>query len=112
MHSIERNPTSASFIDTNIVIYSLSQDEVKQGVAISLLSTKPVTSTSPGFFRFGRMPNGCGKSPAALALPTVGLHGSITADGYAFRPRTCLLDSVGWDRGFYTNASRCNMWKT
>jgi predicted nucleic acid-binding protein len=35
---------SASFIDTNIIIYSLSQDEVKQDVAISLLSTRPVIS--------------------------------------------------------------------
>lgn len=35
---------SGSFIDTNIVIYSLSQDEVKQDIAIMLLAKKPVVS--------------------------------------------------------------------
>ena len=35
---------SGSFIDTNIIIYSLSQDEVKQDIAISLLAKKPVVS--------------------------------------------------------------------
>ena len=31
---------SGSFIDTNIVIYSLSQDEIKQDIAITLLAKK------------------------------------------------------------------------
>nr|VFK06193.1 MAG: Predicted nucleic acid-binding protein, contains PIN domain [Candidatus Kentron sp. H]VFK06557.1 MAG: Predicted nucleic acid-binding protein, contains PIN domain [Candidatus Kentron sp. H]VFK09806.1 MAG: Predicted nucleic acid-binding protein, contains PIN domain [Candidatus Kentron sp. H] len=35
---------SASFIDTNIVIYSLGQDDAKQDVAIRLLSKGPVVS--------------------------------------------------------------------
>ncbi len=35
---------SASFIDTNIVIYSLSKDEIKQDIAIWLLSKNPVVS--------------------------------------------------------------------
>nr|VFJ53412.1 MAG: PIN domain-containing protein [Candidatus Kentron sp. FM]VFJ54621.1 MAG: PIN domain-containing protein [Candidatus Kentron sp. FM]VFK10380.1 MAG: PIN domain-containing protein [Candidatus Kentron sp. FM] len=35
---------SASFIDTNIVIYSLGQDDAKQDVAIRLLSEGPVVS--------------------------------------------------------------------
>lgn len=35
---------SDSFIDTNIVIYSLSQDAIKQTMAITLLAQSPVTS--------------------------------------------------------------------
>ncbi|MCB2261975.1 MAG: PIN domain-containing protein [Candidatus Thiosymbion ectosymbiont of Robbea hypermnestra] len=35
---------SDSFIDTNVVIYSLSQDELKQKAAIALLAKKPVIS--------------------------------------------------------------------
>ena len=35
---------SDRFIDTNIVIYSLSQNTVKQDVAIALLAQSPVTS--------------------------------------------------------------------
>jgi len=35
---------SDSFIDTNIVIYTLSQDELKQKAAIVLLAKKPVVS--------------------------------------------------------------------
>nr|VFK17434.1 MAG: hypothetical protein BECKLPF1236A_GA0070988_1017012 [Candidatus Kentron sp. LPFa]VFK32296.1 MAG: hypothetical protein BECKLPF1236C_GA0070990_1016211 [Candidatus Kentron sp. LPFa] len=35
---------SASFIDTNIVIYSLGQDDAKQDIAIRLLSKGPVVS--------------------------------------------------------------------
>lgn len=35
---------SDSFIDTNIVIYTLSQDAVKENIAIGLLTKSPVTS--------------------------------------------------------------------
>jgi len=35
---------SDSFIDTNIVIYSLSRDVVKQNIAITLLAQSPATS--------------------------------------------------------------------
>lgn len=35
---------SGSFIDTNIVIYSLGQDEIKQNIAIGLLSKNPAVS--------------------------------------------------------------------
>jgi len=35
---------SASFIDTNVLIYSLSKDEIKQDIAIDLLSKKTVVS--------------------------------------------------------------------
>ena len=33
-----------SFVDTNIIIYSLSQDEIKQNIAIELLSKQPIVS--------------------------------------------------------------------
>ncbi len=35
---------NASFIDTNVVIYSLSQDQMKQTIAIQLLAQNPVVS--------------------------------------------------------------------
>lgn len=35
---------SGEFIDTNIVIYSLSQDDKKQDKALALLANKPVIS--------------------------------------------------------------------
>lgn len=35
---------SDSFIDTNIVIYTLSQNEDKQNIAIALLAQNPATS--------------------------------------------------------------------
>ena len=35
---------SGSFLDTNVVIYSLSQHDIKQARAIELLSDKPVMS--------------------------------------------------------------------
>jgi predicted nucleic acid-binding protein len=37
---------SANFLDTNIVIYSLSKDETKQDIAVWLLSKNPVVSSS------------------------------------------------------------------
>lgn len=35
---------SGSFIDTNIIIYSFSQDKIKQDIAITLLAKTPVVS--------------------------------------------------------------------
>jgi predicted nucleic acid-binding protein len=35
---------SGSFVDTNIVIYSISQDEIKNNIAIELLARQPVSS--------------------------------------------------------------------
>lgn len=34
----------AEFVDTNIVIYSLSKDEAKRGIALSILANNPVLS--------------------------------------------------------------------
>ncbi|KOR29244.1 nucleic-acid-binding protein [Achromatium sp. WMS3] len=34
---------SSRFIDTNVVIYTFAQDEIKQNIAIDLLATRPVS---------------------------------------------------------------------
>lgn len=44
MHLIGTKQMPGEFVDTNVVIYSLSQNEAKQDKAIAILADKPVMS--------------------------------------------------------------------
>lgn len=39
-----KKPMNASFLDTNVVLYSLSDDDKKRSIALSLLAIRPVIS--------------------------------------------------------------------